>query len=183
MLASTMFMSGLCVQNTELTNLPLLILYRRSQSWPRTLTYLCIRSERRHCCLSLVMFGLRQPFRADSQAPAFKRVVHDPNKAVSPLVGEAKTSGNRCIWISARRRFVCIGRIFRSFPRIHTGRATFTASGVPVLDMTLLSVLAYEVVDSGFPVEAHQFDYGTAALSPTRWHSRASFEQSSVRVS
>ena len=64
-------MSGLCVLNTELTNLPLLILYRRGQSWPRTLTYLCIRSERRHCCLSLVMFGLQQPFRAGPQAPAF----------------------------------------------------------------------------------------------------------------
>ena len=40
---------------------------------------------------------------------------------------------------------VCIGRA-HAFPRIHTGHATFTASGFPVLDVTCL-VLAFEVVN------------------------------------
>ncbi len=40
---------------------------------------------------------------------------------------------------------VCIGRAY-AFPRIHTGRATFTASGVPVLDLTLWPVrLRWEI--------------------------------------
>ncbi len=55
--------------------------------------------------------------------------------------------------------FVCIGRA-HAFPRIHTGRATFPASGVPVLDVTDL-VLAFEVEDLGQPNEAHQFEHGT----------------------
>jgi hypothetical protein len=41
------------------------------------------------------------------------------------------------------------------FPRIHTGHATFTASGVPVLDVTS-QVLVFEAGDLGYPSKAHQ---------------------------
>jgi hypothetical protein len=70
------------------------------------------------------------------------------------------------------RLLVCIGRA-HAFPRIHTGRATFTASGVPVLDVTSL-VLACEVEDLGRPSEAHQFEHGTTrrVTTPTLLESK-----------
>ncbi len=52
------------------------------------------------------------------------------------------------------------------FPRIHTGHATFTASGVPVLDVTS-QVLAFEAGDLGCPSEAHQLKHGTTRRMTT----------------
>src|SRR5216683_2860716 len=64
------------------------------------------------------------------------------------------------------------------FPRIHTGRATFTASGVPVLDVTY-QVLAFEVVDLGYPSKAHQFKHGTTRhmTTPTMLENKMSLLQ------